>query len=62
MTEYPICKDKEVLMVVIWGGTLAVLLKQLWKAIFKIENISVSVEQNTKRIGVYYMCIDDLPL
>lgn len=49
-------------MVVIWGGTLAVLLKQLWKAIFKIENISVSVEQNTKRIGVYYMCIDDLPL
>ena len=36
---------------VIWGGTLEVFLSKL-----------KDVKARIKRLGVYYMCIDDLPL
>jgi len=49
-------------IIVIWGGTLAVLLKKLWSSLYKAEKIAFSAEEQFKRIGVYYMCIDDLPL
>lgn len=49
-------------IIVIWGGTLAVLLKKLWSSLYKAEKIAFSADEQFKRIGVYYMCIDDLPL
>ena len=49
-------------MTVIWGGTLAVLLARLRKSLFRVDRIKYNVEDQIKRIGVYYMCIDDLPL
>ena len=55
-------KRKEAFMIVIWGGSLAVLLSQLQKSTFKIENIKIDTDKDITRIGVYYMCIDDLPL
>ena len=48
--------------IVIWGGTLALLLNKLRRSLFKAEKITFSTEEQFKRIGVYYMCIDDLPL
>lgn len=47
---------------VIWGGTLAVLLSRLRKPVFRVEKISCTYNETVKRYGVYYMCIDDLPL
>ena len=49
-------------IIVILGGTLAVLLKKLWSSLYNAEKIAFSAEEQFKRIGVYYMCIDDLPL
>ncbi len=49
-------------MLVSWLGSLAVLLNQLWKRYFKPIRETYSIEDHIKRIGVYYMCIDDLPL
>ena len=47
-------------MTVIWGGTLAVLVARLRKILFLVDERSCSVEDRIKRLGVYYMCIDDL--
>ncbi|WP_185752605.1 hypothetical protein [Butyrivibrio sp. AE2032] len=49
-------------MVITWAGTLAVLLNKLWRTIFRPERIEDSFEKTIKRYGVYYFCIDDLPL
>ena len=49
-------------MTIIWGGTLAVLLSRFSKSLFRISKIKFSEKDQFKRIGVYYMCIDDLPL
>ena len=49
-------------MTIIWGGTLAVLLNKLWRTSYKVVRENYSVEDQIKRIGVYFMCIDDLPL
>ena len=49
-------------MIVIWGGTLAVILAKFKKKLFRVDKIRYSIEDQIKRIGVYYMCIDDLPL
>ncbi len=51
-------------MTIVWGGFLALLLSQmnLQKATYKIENTRYSINEQIKRIGIYYMCIDDLPL
>ena len=48
--------------IVIWGGTLAILLNKFFKSLFKIDRVKFKEEEQYKRIGVYYMCIDDLPL
>ena len=47
---------------VIWAVPLAVFLKSLVDAPYNIKVISYDTETYVKRIGVYYMCIDDLPL
>ena len=49
-------------MTVVWYGTLALLLNQLQRKPFKVTHINHDVEAQIKRIGVYYMCIDGLPL
>lgn len=48
--------------IIIWGGTLALLLNKLRRSPFRAEKITFSTEEQFKRIGVYYMCIDDLPI
>lgn len=49
-------------MTIIWGGTLAVLLNRLRRNTYKVVRENYNVEDQIKRIGVYFMCIDDLPL
>ena len=49
-------------MIIIWGCSLAVLLNKLWKNLFRLERIKESCQETVKRYGVYYMCIEDLPL
>jgi len=49
-------------MTVIWCGTLAILLSMFCRNLFRIDRIKLSEMDQFKRIGVYYMCIDDLPL
>ena len=46
--------------IVVWFGTFAVLMKLIWKKMVRVEKCEYSIEENNKRIGVYYMCIDDL--
>ena len=43
-----------------WGGTLAVLLAKLKKIPYRVTRIKHDVEAQIKRIGIYYMCIDDM--
>lgn len=49
-------------MVITWVASLAFLLNKLWKSLFRVEKIEDSYENTIKRYGVYYFCIDDLPL
>lgn len=49
-------------MTVIWGGTLAVLLSRFRKKLFRVTKVRRDIDAQIKRIGVYFMCIDDLPL
>lgn len=49
-------------MTIIWGGTLAVLLSQFRKKPFRVTRLKHDIDAQIKRIGVYYMCIDDLPI
>jgi len=49
-------------MIIIWGGTLAIMLSRFKKCLFRVQKLNYSIEKQIKRIGVYYMCIDDLPL
>ena len=48
--------------IVIWGGTLAILLSRFMRSLYKVEKVLFSETEQFKRVGVYYMCIDDLPL
>ena len=62
-SPYPYYEELEVKkMTIIWGGTLAVILAKLKKKLFRVEKHNYNVEDQIKRIGVYYMCIDDLPI
>ena len=62
-SPYPYCEELEVKkMTIIWGGTLAFILAKLKKKLFRVEKLNYNVEDQNKRIGVYYMCIDDLPI
>ena len=47
---------------VIWGGTLAVFLAKLKRKPYEVTRIKHDVKARIKRLGVYYMCIDNLPL
>ena len=49
-------------MVITWVASLAFLLNKLWKYLFRVEKIEDRYENTIKRYGVYYFCIDDLPL
>jgi hypothetical protein len=47
---------------VVWGGTLAFLMAKLKRNLYKVTRIKQDAAERIKRLGVYYMCIDDLPL
>ncbi|MCQ2502421.1 MAG: hypothetical protein MJ084_01515 [Saccharofermentans sp.] len=49
-------------MTIVWDGTLAILLRRLQHPPYRITRFKHDVEAQIKRIGVYYMCIDDLPI
>ncbi len=49
-------------MTVTWCGSLAFLINQLRKSLFGTENIPFIYNDKIRRIGVYYMCLDDLLL
>ena len=46
-------------MTIIWCGSLVFLINQLRKSLFRTENIPFKYIDKIKRIGVYYMCLDD---
>lgn len=51
-------------MIVIWGGFLAIMLDRIRRQNkpYTLQKVHYSVDEQIKRIGVYYMCIDDLSL
>jgi len=49
-------------MTIVWGGTLALLLARLKRKPYEVIRIEHDAKAQIKRLGVYYMCIDDLPL
>ena len=51
-------------MIIVWGGFLALILGQLRhsRKRYTVQKMRFSPDDQIKRIGVYYMCIDDLPL
>ena len=49
-------------MTIVWGGTLAVILARLKRKPYEVTHIKYDLNARIKRLGVYYMCIDDLPL
>ena len=49
-------------MTIVWGGTLAVLIAKLKRKPYKVTRFKHNETERIKRLGVYYMCIDDLPL
>ncbi len=49
-------------MTIVWLGSLIGLLNRIVMKGYKQERITVSFEETIKRYGVYYFCIDDLPL
>ncbi len=49
-------------MTIVWCGTLSVLIAWLQRSLYKVTHIKHDEKEQIKRIGVYYMCIDDLPL
>ena len=55
-------ETEEFTMMIIWGGTLAILLNRFRRNLFRVTRINHDIDAQIKRIGVYYMCIDDLPI
>ena len=49
-------------MTIVWGGTLALLLAKLKRMPYEVTRFKHDAKAQIKRLGVYYMCIDDLPL
>ena len=49
-------------MTIVWCGTMAVLLARLKRKPYEVTRIKHDETERIKRLGVYYMCIDDLPL
>jgi hypothetical protein len=46
---------------VVWGGSLAVLIARLKRMPYKVTRFKQDEAERIKRLGVYYMCIDNLP-
>ena len=55
-------KDRAGRMIIVWCGTLAVLLARLKRKPYEVTRIKHDETERIKRLGVYYTCIDDLPL
>ena len=49
-------------MTIVWYGAIVLLLNRLQRNPFKVIHIKLDKLERIKRLGVYYMCIDDLPL
>ena len=49
-------------MTIVWGGTLVILLNRLQRTPYRVTRIKHDVNAQIKRLGVYYMRIDNLPL
>ena len=49
-------------MTIMWSGTLVFLLARLKRKPYKVARIKRDEEERIKRLCIYYMCIDDLPL
>lgn len=49
-------------MLVCWLGSLAFLLNQFWRSVIRPIKEPFNANNQKTRIGVYYMCIDDLPI
>ena len=47
-------------MVITWLGSLAILISLHWRTISRPTRFNYSMQDQIKRIGVYYMCLDDL--
>ena len=47
-------------MTIIWGGLLTVVLSVLRKNPSQYMRLKFSVEEQIKRLGVYYMCLSDI--
>ena len=47
---------------VVWGGTLAFLMAKLKGKPYTVTRNKQDDAERIKRLGVYYMCIDDLPV
>ena len=47
-------------MIITWLGSLAYLIRLHWGKISRPARLEHSIQDQIKRIGVYYMCIDDL--
>ena len=48
-------------MTIVWCGTMAVLLARLKRKPYEVTRIKHDETERIKRLGVYYMCIDDQP-
>lgn len=49
-------------MTIVWGGMLAVFLAKLKRKPYEVTRIKHDEAERIKRLGICYMCIDDLPL
>ncbi len=54
--------DKPSGITIIWSGALVFLLVRLKRKPYEVTRIKHDETERIKRLGVYYMCIDDLPL
>ncbi len=49
-------------MTIVWYGPLVLMLNRLQRNLFKATHIKLDKLERIKRLGVYYMSIDELPL
>lgn len=49
-------------MLVIWSGTLVAIAYILSRKRFNLFKQTYSRKEQIKRIGIYYTCIDELPI
>lgn len=49
-------------MTIVWSGALAIILSRLQRTPYRVTRIRHDANEQIKRLGLYYMYIDDLPL